>query len=307
MGGGNGMPQAVLAGLKKYPVKLSAVSAMLDSGGSAGRERRYFKTKVAFGDLRRVALALAEVSNREKERFAYRYQNCPLAGQVLANLYCTVNILVDSVPELISDLKEDLKISKDHQLLPATFDDAHLCVELENGQIIEGEGNIDIPKHNGNLKIKKAFLKPRAKAYPKALQVIKKADLITIGPGDLFSSLAQILLIEGISEAIRKSKAKKVYICNLMTKYGETNNFKVKDFVDEIEGFLGGPLDFVIYNTKKPSIQRLTLYKKEHPELLELVEGEIFGKRFIGTDVITSSGPVVHDPNKLAKIIIKLL
>ncbi len=163
-------------------------------------------------------------------------------------------------------------------------------------------------------------MKPKAKAYPKAIEAIINADLITIGPGDLYSSLVQILLTEGVPEAIRKSKAKKVYICNLMTKYGETNNFTVSDFVKEIEKYLRSSVDYVVYNTKKPSKKRLLNYKKSYnppfvsekslhsaPILLDLVgiNKELSSdKKFIGQDLLPSSGPIIHDPNKLAKIIL---
>jgi len=107
-----------------------------------------------------------------------------------------------------------------HQVLPITIDNSQLFAELEDGEVIAGETNIDIPKHNSSLKIKKVFLKPEAKIYPKAFDSIKNADLIVVGPGDLYSSLAQILLVEGTAQAIKESKAKKVYICNLMNLSG---------------------------------------------------------------------------------------
>ena len=152
------------------------------------------------------------------------------------------------------------------------------------------------------------FLKPRAKAYPQALATIRSADLIVIGPGDLYSSLAQILLTEGTSGAIKKSKAEKVYICNAMTKYGETNNFTVLDFTKEIEKYLGYPLDYVIYNNFFPSRERIKNYKKEHPELLNLVEVDknLPEGKFIGKNLLPFSGSIVHDTNKLAKILLKL-
>lgn len=297
------MPKAVLAGLKNQQVNISVISAVLDFGGSSGRLRRSFNTGISFGDIRRAALALSEADTATKNYFAYRDSD----GHVVANVFCTVMFVSTGSQETaINKLSEKLKVPFRHRVLPATLDDANIYAVLENEQVIEGEPNIDVPKHNGNLKIKKVYLKPRARAFPKALDAIKKADLITIGPGDLYSSLAHILLIEGIPEAIRKSKAKKVYICNLMTKHGETNNFTVSDFVSEIEKLLGGPLDFVIYNTKKPQIQRMAMHKKEHHELLELVENKTTDARFIGADLLTFSGQIVHDTNKLTKAILSI-
>ena len=306
LGGGNAMPQAVLAGLKKYPVKLSVICAMLDSGGSAGRLRRDYKI-VSPGDIRRSFIALANTSPVIEELFNYRFQAGELKGHNFANLLITaLELSANNYEEVMEEMKKILSIK--HQVLPVTLDKSSLYAILENGKIIAGETNIDVPKHNGNLKIKKVFLRPKAKVYPKALLAIKEADLIVIGPGDLYSSLAQILLTEGIAEGIRKSKAKKAYICNAMTKYGETNNFTVLDFTNEIEKYLGCGLDYVIYNSFFPQKQRIKNYKKEHPELLEIVKiNENLPKRkFIGKNLLPSAGAIVHDTHKLTKVILGL-
>ena len=320
LGGGNAMPKAVLAGLKKYPVKISAICAMLDSGGSSGRLRKDYNI-VSPGDIRRAFIALANTSSVIKELFNYRFQTGTLKGHNFANLFITaLELATNDYGKTIKVIKKFLNVK--HEVLPVTLDRANLYAVLENNQIIEGETNIDIPKHNGHLKIKRVFLKPKAKAYPPAIEAILKADLITIGPGDLYSSLAQILLTKGIPEAIKESKAKKVYICNLMTKYGETNNFTVSDFVREIEKYLKSPLDYVIYNTKIPTKKRLLKYKRSYnppfiseksphskPILLDLVKFDeklSDNKKFIGQDLLPPSGPIVHDPNKLAKILLNL-
>jgi len=306
LGGGNAMPKAILSGLKNYPVKLSVICAMLDSGGSAGRLRRDYKI-VSPGDIRRALIALANTSPVTKELFDYRFKTGELKGHHFANLFITaLELATNNYERAIKEISKFLNVK--HEIIPSTFDDANLYALLEDGKIISGETNIDIPKHNGNLKIKKVFLKPKARAYPQAIVAIKKADLIVIGPGDLYSSLAQILLTEGIPEAIRKSKAKKVYICNLMTKYGETNNFTVTDFIKEIERYLGSKVDYVIYNNFIPKKVRIKKYKKEHPELLELVKTNenLSFKKFIGKNLLLKKGPIEHDPNKIAKVILNL-
>ncbi len=297
------MPKAVLAGLKKYPLKLSAISATLDIGGSSGRLRQGFKTGIAFGDIRRAALALSEADTQTKNYFAYRDWD----GHVMANVFCTAMAVITGSQELaIEKLKERLKVPVKHEILPVTLNDANICAVLENGQTIVGEKNIDIPRHNSSLKIKEVFLEPKAQVYPKALEAIKNADLITIGPGDLYSTLAHILLVDGIPQALKKSKAKKVYICNLMQKRGETDNFMVQDFATQVEKLIGTPLDLVIYNKTQPSAERLASYKKEHPELSEMVENRTFDSRFVGVDLIPSFGSLVHDPDKLAKAILSI-
>ena len=301
------MPKAVLSGLKKYPVKISVICAMLDSGGSAGRLRRDYKI-ASPGDIRRAFLALANTSPVIENLFNYRFQTGELEDHNFANLFITALELTTNNYERTSmEIKRILNVQ--HEVLPVTLDNSNVLAVLENGKTIKGETNIDVPKHNGNLKIKRVYLEPKARAYPKAIEAIKNADLIVIGPGDLYSSLAQILLTDGVSQAIKKSKAKKVYICNLMTKYGETNNFTVSDFTNEIEKFLGSKVDYVIYNIKKPSVKRLAVYKKKHPELLDLVKFDksLNRRKFIGTNFLINRGPIVHDTNKLAKVILNLI
>jgi len=301
------MPKAVLSGLKKHPVKISVICAMLDSGGSAGRLRRDYKI-VSPGDIRRAFLALSNTSPIIENLFNYRFQAGDLKDHNFANLFITaLELSTNNYEKASREIKRILNIK--HEVLPVTLENSNLCAVLENGKIIKGETNIDVPKHNGNIRIKRIYLKPKVRAYPKTIEAIKSADLIVIGPGDLYSSLAQILLTDGVSQAIKKSKAKKVYICNLMTKYGETNNFTISDFAKEIEKFLGQKLDYVIYNTKIPSPARLKVYKKEHPELLDLVkfnEGLIKDEKFVGADILVESGDIIHDPRKLTKIIINL-
>ena len=322
LGGGNAMPKAILQGLKKHPVKISAICAMLDSGGSAGRLRKDYNI-ASPGDIRRAFIALANTSPIIENLFNYRFQAGELKGHNFANLFITaLELSTNNYEKTFKELSKILNVS--HQVLPTTLDNSNIYAVLENGKIISSETNIDIPKHNGKLKIKKVFLKPKANAYPPTLKTIKNADLIVIGPGDLYSSLAQILLVEGISNAIRKSKAKKVYICNLMTKFGETNNFSILAFTKEIEKYLKTEVDCVIYNNFIPEKKIIKKYQKTHPELLSLVEidKDLSKVKFIGKNLLiknsgeedkSSSSPLAntwvieHDSKKVSKAIIDLL
>ena len=164
LGGGNAMPKAVLTGLKKYPLKLSVICAMLDSGGSAGRLRKDYKI-VSPGDIRRAFIALANTSPIIKDLFNYRFETGQLKGHNFANLLITaLELSTNDYEKTRQELKKILNIS--HEVLPATLDKSNLYAILENGKIISGETNIDVPKHNKNLKIKKVFIKPKAKALP---------------------------------------------------------------------------------------------------------------------------------------------
>jgi len=249
------------AGLKKYPVKISAICAMLDSGGSAGRLRKDYKI-ISPGDIRRAFLALANTSPIIENLFNYRFQTGELKGHNFANLFITALELTTNNFERTSKTIKKL-LNVEHEVLPVTLDNAQVGAILENGEIIKGETNIDKPKHDGNLKIKKVFLEPGAKVYPKTAQAIKKAELVVIGPGDLYSSLAQILLVRGIPQALKESKGQK----------------------------------------------RIANYKNKHSELIEMVKPieNLPSPKFIGGNLLLPKGPIEHDPQKIAKILISLL
>jgi len=306
LGGGNAMPKAVLTGLKKQPFELTVICAMLDSGGSAGRLRKDYGI-TSPGDIRRALLALANTSPVLQELFNYRFQTGHLKGHHFANLFITaLELATNNYEKTFQELNRILNIT--HQVLPVTLDNSQLYAVLENRQIIKGESNIDIPKHNGHLRIKKVYLKPVAHAYPKAVAALKKAHFIIIGPGDLYSSLMQILLTKGIPETIKASRAKKIFICNLMTKYGETNNFSVLDFTKEIEKYLKSELDYIIYNNFVPDKKILLCYKRKHPELLELVrvDEHLPQNKFIGANLLKKD-VIEHNPEKLARLLLSII
>ncbi len=307
LGGGNAMPKTVISGLKKKDVKLSVICAMLDSGGSTGRLREDYNI-ISPGDIKRAFIALANTSPVIKNLFDYRFQTGELEGHSFANLFiAALELSSNDYERTLKELNKLLNVK--HQVLPATLTKSHLYAELENGKTIKGETNIDVPKHNESLKIEKVYLKPTAKAYPESVKALMKSDLIVLGPGDLYSSLAQILLTKGISRAMRESNAKIVYICNLMRKSGETNDFNVKDFVNVVEEYLEGKVDHVIFNIQKPSKERIEKYKARHPELLGLVDYDkkvVKKDKYIGEKLIKNKGPIVHDSHKIADLILQL-
>jgi uncharacterized cofD-like protein len=306
LGGGNAMPKAILKKLKEYPIEIAAICAMLDTGGSSGRLKKDYKI-TSPGDIRRSLIALANTSPVIEHLFNYRFQGGDLKGHNFANLLITaLELNANNYDSVIKELKKILQIK--HQVLPVTLSKSNLYAVLENGKTVSGEKNIDNPKHNGKLKIRKVYLKPKAKAYPQTIKAIGEANMIVIGPGDLYSSLAQILMTEGISESIKKSKAKKLYICNTMQKHGETNDFSVLDFTNEIEKYLDSELDYVIYNTKKPSKETIKGQKKKHPELLKMVkiDKNLNKNKFIGRSLLKPSS-LEHDSKKLSKTIISLI
>jgi len=307
IGGGSAMPGAVLSELKKTSHYLAVVSAVLDSGGSAGKLRNDYHT-ISFGDIRRALLELMDIPQKNKNYLNYRFKGGELDGHVLINIMLSALYLKkENYRIFFEEINEFL--DERHAILPATITNSHLHAILENGEEIKGETNIDIPKHNSNLRIKNIFLVPEAKSCPVTLRNLAEADTIIIGPGDLYSSLLQTLLINGMSKAIVESPAKKILVCNLMTKRGESNNYDVQDFTNEIERYLGGSVDYVIYNKTMPSPERIASFQVNHPELLEMIKiPEVLdNKKFISGDLVESSGGIYHNARELNKIILKLI
>lgn len=309
IGGGSGIPPLIKS-FKKLGHNVCGITSMVDSGGSAGKLRQDYKV-LPPGDIRRLIAALSD-HLRGTEMMNYRFKGGELDGHTLGN------ILIAALEKIggFRDGKEEIEkiLGAKGKALPATLDDCHIYAELENGQILKGEDEIDIPLRNPFLKIKKVWLEPSAKVYPETQKAILEADAIVIGPGDLYSTLIPSLLIKGIPEAIKKSKAKKIYICNAMTKLGETVGFTVSDFIEEIEKYLGkGVLDYVIYNQRIPSKERILEYQKEEPFVFEYVKFDRKklakkNPKVIGVDLLTTAkGPIVHDPDVLAKIILSLI
>ena len=255
-------------------------------------------------------MALSNSDQLMRDLFNYRFQNGGLQNHPFGNLLLSsLEKITGSFEAAVARASEILAI--DGQVIPVTTDKTNLCARLENGNIIKGETNIDVPKHDGNLAIQEVWLEPNARATKKALQAIKEADIIIIGPGDLYTSVLPNLLVGGIVAAIRKSRAKNIYICNLMTKYGETNGFSVSDFAAAIEKYLGkNVLDYIIYNTGKlpPKLLKKYAGEKEAPVkmLLSVNENKKNKLKYIGADVAGHKTLIRHDADRLARLIIKL-
>jgi len=305
IGGGTGA-FTVLSGLRKYSLDLAAVVSMADDGGSAGVLREEFGI-LPPGDVRRVLVAMAHSNDRMlAELFNYRFAEGGLKGHAFGNIMLTaLTRLTGSFENAIYEASRILRVRG--TVIPVTLDNVRLCAKLENGAVIQGETNIDIPKHDGNLRIKKLWLDPVARLNKKAREAILAADMIVIGPGDLYTSILPNLVVGGMREVIRKSRAKKVYIANIMTKWGETNGFSAADFVRGVEDNLGrGALNYVLINYKHPSPDRLRQYEKESAEFV--VAGDLGKKPIpIAGDFLRRLGFVRHDPDKLAKVLVSLL
>ena len=193
------------------------------------------------------------------------------------------------------------------KVLPVTLDRADIHAVLEDGSEIVGETNIDIPKHDGNLRIERLYLSPKATVFPEAAEAVRSADVVVFGPGDLYTSVIPNFLVEGMNEALQESKAKKIVVCNLMTKWGETHGFVASDMIKELLRYTGlSRFDYIICNTGIPSPKLVTAYEaeKKYPMVCDeelsqygqVVQGDFFSEADIAR----------HDAEKLAKVIVEL-
>ncbi|OHA62090.1 MAG: hypothetical protein A2748_01770 [Candidatus Wildermuthbacteria bacterium RIFCSPHIGHO2_01_FULL_45_20] len=307
IGGGTGT-YTVLSGLKKHRVYLTAVVAMADDGGSTRVLREEFGV-LPPGSVRPAMVALSSAEKSLADLFNYRFEgNNGLSGHNFGNLFITA--LTKQLGSFEKAIEEAGKIlDMKGEVIPSTLDNCTLVARLENGQIIRGETNIDVPQHDGSLRIQEVWLEHDCKANGKAVEAIEKADMIVIGPGDLFTSILPNILLKPIAEAIRKSKGKKVFICNLMTKFGETNNFTAFDFAKTLEQYMGqGVLTHIIVNKKRPSPARIKKYEKEQAEVVEYDVKALKAKKLkvVEADLVRPVGFIRHDSDTLATILCKL-
>jgi uncharacterized cofD-like protein len=319
MGGGTGT-YTVLRGLKKYPVNLSAIVAMTDDGGSSGILRDELGV-LPPGDIRQCLVALSESSETMRELFCYRFTKGGLKGHNLGNL------LISALEKMEGGF--DQALEKLHQILalqgkviPVTLNKAKLLAELENGKILFGEHEITECKLLKKHPLKRIFLQPKAKINPRAFLAIKEADMVIIGPGNFYSSLIPLFLVDGVAKALKQTKARILYNVNLMTKRGQADNFSVFDFVQKIENYLEeSTIDIILFNTEKPNQNLLKKYSNEG-ELVEIPLKKNFkrdGKIFIGKNLLSreihkqEKGDslkrtlIRHDSDKLAKEIMKII
>lgn len=318
IGGGTGS-FVVLRGLKNYPVDLTAIINVTDSGGSTGRLRSEFGF-LPVGDLRQCLAALADDSDDTLIKLlTYRFdRGRGLTGHNLGNLILTgLRDLYGSEPKALEKASSIFRITG--RVLPVSLSQATLGAVYENGKKVLGEHAIDQPEFGGGLRIKKVFLRPEINVYKGAVNAITDCDMIVLGPGDIYTSTIPCLLVGGVKKAIKKSKAKICYVVNLMNRYSQTHNFKVSDYLREIERYTGRRVDVVVVNTSKIPKRVMGSYLAEKATIpdddlkngdgLTVVRGG-FARRSVitkdsGDDLFRSF--LRHDEDKLARALIKIL
>ena len=296
IGGGTGL-SSLLRGLKTYTSNLSAIVTVADDGGSSGRLRDEYRI-LPPGDFRQCLVALADAEPLMKQLFDHRFKEGSLDGHSFGNLF--IMAMADVTGNFEHALRESGKVlAVKVTILPSTLQDVTLVASM-NGRSVEGESKI--PKQNEP--ISQVFLKPDgAQANPEAVQAILNAELVVIGPGSLYTSILPNLLVEGMVEAIKASPALKVLVCNLASQKGETDGYDVDDYLRVILEHVGSNLfDFVLVNSNHSHMptggQSQVIFKSEdastHPEV-----------RFIAADVVNVRLPSHHDPDKLARTIMR--
>ena len=314
IGGGNGL-STLLYGLKSHVfpdgdisgsvTKLSAIVAVSDDGGSSGRLREELRM-LPPGDIRNCMVALSEDSRLLSKLFSYRFRGSgDLGGHSFGNIFLA------ALTEMTGDFAEAVRLSSEilaskGHIYPATMADVRLAALLEDGSTVKGESNIG----KVGRAIRRLYLEPAAcKPLPDTLVSIREADMITIGPGSLFTSLLPPLLVEGVSEAIAGSNATKVFICNLMTQPGETDGFTsrhhlevVRDHAPQIQ------FDYIIVNNFPITPQQKEIYEHEGSEQIgvhgSISESAIEGVTIIYDNLLEEGEMVRHDPAKLAKVVL---
>ena len=313
IGGGSGQ-FTLLSGLRDIDgLQITAVVAMVDSGGSTGRLRDELGI-LPPGDVLKCILALSPQAEFARTIFLKRFKaHRRLRGHNAGNMLLTMlGQYTGSFPAGIRALCEILDVRG--LILPVTMDRATLVAELTDGTRIFGEAAIDLPSATRRQKIRDVYLVPHhheaISVHPPVIEAIAQAETIVIGPGDLYTSIFPNLIVPGVCEALRQSKARLVYNLNIMNKFGETHQFTGTDFVRVLESRLERRLDVVIYNTRRPPPQILSRYRRHQSEFVVLDPVDPFWREhhLVGADLLATSGGIVrHDDRKLAALIEKLI
>ncbi len=313
IGGGHGL-SALLEGLKKYThagadsspvIDITAIVTVTDDGGSSGRLRREFDV-LPPGDIRNCMVALSEDGALLSRLFQYRFKaGHGLKGHSFGNLFLTaLTDITGDFPDAVRSSAEVLKIAG--RIFPSTAANVSLEAVLDDGKVLRGESRIS----RSRRRIREIRLQPgRVRPLKDTLAAIEHADLITLGPGSLFTSVIPNLLVTGIPNAIRKSRARKAYFVNLMTQPGETTNFTAADHVAAIHDHAGGKLlSGVVVSTSRisPALRRRYAEQGSTPIEPDCNALRAMGLEVTGADLLQKGSRVRHNPDAIARVALEL-
>lgn len=316
IGGGTGT-FVVLSGLKEKQFDLGVIVSMMDSGGSTGRLRDQLEV-LPPGDLRQCLVAMSEAPLLWRKLFLYRFENGDLKGHNFGNIFLSaLEKVTGDYSQVLEQASYVLKTKG--PVLPVTFDKTTLCVEYESGAVLKGEGTID-EDNNEQSRIVKAYLEPTANPNPDAIQRIKESDVLVIGPGDLYTSIIPVLLVDGVKDAIIERNPKVIYISNIMTKTGQTTHYKASTHVHDLERYLGKEPDYVVLNTEKIPDDLEKWYNSHNEEVVfndlhengyrgAIVESELLDSNEVAKSAADtlSRSLVRHDSQKLAEVLASII
>jgi len=311
IGGGTGN-FTVLRGIKNYDIDVSAIVSMADDGGSTGILRDELGV-LPPGDVRQCLVALSDSSRLMRSLMNYRFEQGGLGGHSFGNLLLSaLEKVTGSFEKAVEEVGKILFIKG--KVIPVTTHLVRLKMILKNCHVLEGEREIylsqDIEKGYSSI-----YLEPYPKANPHAINEIMNADLIVVGPGGLHTSLIPNFLVEGVSDALRQSDAKKIFVVNLMNRRGQTSKYKVSDYMTEMERFIGEDIfDYILVNNQNPPKELIELYSEEGDLVINDLKddrirlapllGEL--KQGVKKDLIKRS-LIRHDSKKLAQELMNIV
>jgi uncharacterized cofD-like protein len=316
IGGGTGS-FSVLSGLKYYARDITAIVNMSDDGGSTGVLRDELGA-LPPGDIRQNLVALSESDQILRDLFNYRFEEGSLKGHSFGNLFLTaLEKTTGSFADAVKTAGQILNITG--QVVPVTLTDSKLTLTRPDGSTLTGQHSIEDTHFTAKPDL---TLVPAAQLNPEAKAAMAEADLVVIAPGNLYTSLAPALIVPGLGEALAASRARVIYVCNLVTKPGQTDNFTVVDFAAEIERFIGAPvLDYVIYNAHKPSTELLEKYARAEEYAVEFDRANLERQHYhtLGSNLVSDTIPqlkpaekliprtlIRHDGDKVARLIMQI-
>lgn len=292
IGGGTGS-FTLLSALKEHTSQIAALVNMADDGGSTGVLRDELGA-LPPGDVRQCLVALSD-SPKVRDLFSYRFEEGSLKGHAFGNLFLT------TLEKMTGDFAKGVELASEvlnvrGVVEPITLSNVQLVMRNAAGQ--ETHGQFAIAHKNFNKERPALRLEPVATPNPRALRAIETADIVVVAPGNLYGSLAPALIVPGIGQALQKTKAFKIYVCNLVTKPGQTDGYEVSDFADEIERFAGGRfLDGVIFNTQQPNDDLLQKYAKEDEKSVAYSLETLNNAHYIAVGVDLLSGVIWQNSN----------
>lgn len=311
IGGGAGL-NTVLAGMKRYTDNITAIVAVSEYGKQPNLSRAVLGTTLPFEEVKDSIVALSAKESNELEKILnHEMENPNLRGLKFSDIYFT------AMKEIYKN--DTTSIEKSNSIFniignvkPVTAEEVRICAELENGYVVEEKDKIPEIVNDKLTKINRVYLKPsNCKPAPGVLEAIKEADSIIIGPGSLYTNVIPNLLVNGVAKAIKESKAIKIYVNNIMTEPGQTDDYSVEDHIKAIIEHCGeGLIDYCIYDTGEVIPEYIKMYNKEGADLVEqkISDTSIKKIKFIKKNISTIiDGKIRHDPYMIAESAIKLI